>query len=156
MKPAKKLPETITEYTTNLCLLLLMLLSFSVHADVVFEEGFESGQDGWSISNGVWEVGEGSCYSGSQCAGTVLAGNYPPNDDSRLISPLIDIPFVGANEELHLRFQQWFSYAGGDYGQVQISVQDELTGAWLDECWHQYCQHFRLVAERCRTHSLCG
>jgi hypothetical protein len=39
-------------------------------------------------------------------------------------------------EELHLRFQNWFSYSTADSGQVQVSVWDnvaETWGSWVNE-----------------------
>jgi bacillopeptidase F (M6 metalloprotease family) len=102
----------------------------------IFYENFESGWGNWYASNGVWEVGTPtagptSCHNGTQCAGTNLAGNYPVGTDSNLISPSIQLPQVNDGEEIHLRFWQWFSYAGGDYGQVQVSVYNtSSTGNW--------------------------
>ena len=89
----------------------------------------------WEISNGVWEMGKptsgpGNAYFGSQCAGTVLGGNYPDNKNSRLISPAFHLPVVGVGEVLQLRFWQWYSYAYEDRGYVQISVWNE--DAWGD------------------------
>jgi hypothetical protein len=101
-----------------------------------FTGDFESGWDGWSAENGVWEVGTPTAgppgaHSGSQCAGTVLGGNYPPNTDSRLISPSINLPAVSGYEEIHLRFWHWFSYAESDQGYVQVSVYSGGTwGTW--------------------------
>ena len=96
---------------------------------------FESGWGDWSADSGVWEVGTpsagpDSCHGGSKCAGTVLGGNYPPDTDSRLISPSIMLPGVSGAEELHLRFWHWFSYDRGDAGYVQISVYDEVAEEW--------------------------
>ena len=56
-----------------------------------FSGDFETGWDDWSADRGVWQVGiptagPGGCYEGSQCAGTVLDGNYPNATDSRFIS----------------------------------------------------------------------
>ena len=83
----------------------------------------------------MWQVGTptagpGSCYNGSQCAGTILDGNYGAHTDSRLVSPTLQLPVVSGTEEVHLRFQQWFSYAGGDWGEVHISVWDAASGTW--------------------------
>ena len=102
-----------------------------------FTGSFESGWGDWSADRGVWEVGTptagpDSCHSGSNCAGTVLGGNYPADTDSRLISPSIMLPTVSGDQELHLRFWHWFSYSSYDAGYVQISVYDETTGEWSD------------------------
>ncbi|MBE9570424.1 MAG: choice-of-anchor J domain-containing protein, partial [Proteobacteria bacterium] len=122
----------------NVLIILLFLFGVSVlsaHAGVVYSENFESGWDDWSADNGIWQVGTPtagpeSCYSGSQCAGTNLDGNYEPDTDSRLISPSIHLPEVIGYEEIHLRFWQWFSYAGWDGGYVQVSTYDKDQGEW--------------------------
>ncbi|RPJ04458.1 MAG: hypothetical protein EHM37_23030, partial [Deltaproteobacteria bacterium] len=119
--------------------LLLTLSSNSSAEEVVYQYGFELGQNGWEIDNGIWEL----CVYGATAPpdggflyfSTVCDANYPTVPDSRLISPEIQLPAPGTlapDEELHLRFWHWFSYSGGDYGYVQISVYDESTGwsAW--------------------------
>ena len=76
-------------------------------------------------------------------AGTVLGGNYPWGTASRLISPVIDLPTVGTDEEVVLKFWQWFGYwygywndscnsgwGGNDYGQVQLQVYNTNTLQW--------------------------
>jgi hypothetical protein len=105
--------------------------------EIAFTEDFESGIGPWFADNGVWQVGQatagpGSCFSGSQCAGTVLDGNYPTNNDSRLVSGTMVLPTVSGNEELRMRFQSWTSISG--VGQVQVSVRDTggTFGAWTD------------------------
>ena len=75
-------------------------------------------------------TGPTSCYSGSQCAGTVLDGNYAPDTDSRLISAPLDLPGVAGDELLLLRFWEWFSYSVADQGQVEVSVWDAIGGSW--------------------------
>jgi len=102
-----------------------------------FTGDFECGWGDWSASNGVWEIGvpssgPGSCHGGTQCAATVLGGNYDPNTDSRLETPPIDLPVIGAAEELQLRFWQWFSYSFSDNGTVQIAVFDPATQTFGD------------------------
>ena len=119
--------------------------------DLVFEENFESGAGGWEIDNGVWEIGTptsgpGGCYSGEECAGTVLAGNYPNYTDSRLISPTITLPEANGAEEVHLRFWQWFSIYpynvsySQDRSYVQISTYDAANG-WSD--WQYVGNHLQ-------------
>ncbi|HHM04914.1 MAG TPA: hypothetical protein ENJ19_04115, partial [Gammaproteobacteria bacterium] len=122
--------------------LIALLCSLSTaQAATVYTEDFEAGAAGWSMDNGVWEIGTPSagpaaCAGGSaQCAGTVLDGKYPPEADSRLISSGLVLPLVTGTAEIHLRFWQWFSYAIADSGvaeggYVQISVWDEASGAW--------------------------
>ena len=112
-----------------------LLNSASATAEIIYEYDFEPGWDNWSVDNGVWEIGTPppeitTCHGGAQCAGTVLGGDYPGDTDSRLISPSITLPVVTRNEEIHLRFWQWFWYSVNDAGYVQISVYDEETKTW--------------------------
>jgi RHS repeat-associated protein len=99
-------------------------------------EDFAAGWGDWWADNGVWEVGTPSagpagCYSGDQCAGTVLDGHYPQHTDSRLIAPPTTLPTVSGSEGVYLRFWQWFTYSD-DYGAVELSVYDPATQAWSD------------------------
>jgi len=98
-----------------------------------FTGDFEAGWGDWYADHGVWEVGTPSvgpaeCHGGTQCAATVLDGNFPACTDSRLITPSIWLPEVTGGEELHLRFWHWFSYHGGDYRYIQISHYDAIDG----------------------------
>ena len=111
-----------------------------VQTTPAFTGDFENGWDHWGADRGVWQVGTptagpAGCFAGTQCAGTVLDGNYPSGTDSRLVSASTVLPAVGGSDELHLRFQQWFSFASGDTGQVQVSVWDATGmtwGSWID------------------------
>jgi hypothetical protein len=101
----------------------------------VFSENFEGGIGSWSADNGVWEVGAptsgpNACHQGSQCAATVLGGDYPSDTTSRLISPTIVLPAVtSSRQEIQLRFWSWYQYGGCDGRLVQISVRD-ANGNW--------------------------
>ncbi|MDX1530742.1 MAG: T9SS type A sorting domain-containing protein [Rhodothermales bacterium] len=94
-------------------------------------EDWESGLGHWSAESGTWEVGAPTsgpeaCHSLSNCAATGLAGNYSDfASDSRLISP----PFVVTDEfgPPRLGFWHWFSFGGGDFGNVQVR---EVGGEW--------------------------
>ncbi|NRB41078.1 MAG: HYR domain-containing protein [Pseudomonadales bacterium] len=104
---------------------------------ITYGNDWESGIGNWSAENGVWQVGTptagpASCFSGSQCAGTVLDGVHPTNTDSRLVSATFELPTVTGIDEIHLRFQQWFSYGTSASGQVQIAVWDPDTAIWGD------------------------
>ena len=123
----------------GIVILGIFFLSFSTASamviETIFSEGWEYGQGDWDISHGVWQIGTptsgpGSAHGGEQCAGTVLDGIYPNYTDSRLISPSIRLSEVSGDEEIHLRFWHWFSFASGDAGYVQISVYDEVTAEW--------------------------
>lgn len=104
---------------------------------------FEDGWGDWSADFGVWDLGTpaagpDNAYEGTMCAGTVLSGSYPRYTDSRLISPSFRVDDAGGDQEIHLRFGQWFSY-GDDYGEVQISEYDESTGTWAEWGELPYC-----------------
>ncbi len=65
-----------------------------------FEEEFlTSEMGGWSVDNGVWQigtptdVGPEACHTPPYCAGTIIDGPYPAVN-SRLISPTIILPEV--------------------------------------------------------------
>ncbi|MCP4274781.1 MAG: hypothetical protein GY779_00295, partial [Gammaproteobacteria bacterium] len=102
-----------------------------------FTGDFEAGWADWGAGRGVWQIGAptagpAACFTGTQCAGTVLDGSYPANTASRLVGATMQLPTVTGFEEIHLRFQNWFSYSTGDSGQVQISVWDSGTSTWGD------------------------
>ncbi|MGA1824073.1 MAG: PKD domain-containing protein, partial [bacterium] len=104
-------------------------------------DDFESGWGGWYSNNGIWEigvptVGPESAYSGLNCAATILDGKYPKDPDSYLISPRIDLPNVVDDEEILLRFQQYFSYSyqsnDNDKGEVRVSVyENDEWSSWI-------------------------
>ena len=102
-----------------------------------YADDFESGLGDWWAHNGTWQVGSptsgpGSCYSGTQCAATVLDGDYP-NTNSSLISPPIDLPTIAAGAQIQLRFWHWFSIATGSLGNDAgiVYVQEETApGVW--------------------------
>jgi len=76
-------------------------------------EGFEAGEGDWAVDFGTWAVGQPTAgpkagHNGStNCAGTVLTGNYTNNVDTRLISPPFQVPAVG---NVALNFWQWYSF----------------------------------------------
>jgi hypothetical protein len=93
-------------------------------------ESFEGGFGDWSVDHGTWQVGPPdtyppSAYSGTNCVGTILDGNYGQGIDSRLISPPFVVPDAGSNPRL--RFWHWYSIWPGDFGQVEISL---AGGPW--------------------------
>ena len=100
----------------------------------IYAYGFESGWNGWYADNGVWEVGSpgapgpDAAHSGLNCAGTVLTDVYP-HTNSRLVSPSIELPTLGAGEELQLWFWQWAKFGSYDSGQVQVAYE-QSPGIW--------------------------
>src|ERR1019366_2633488 len=70
-------------------------------------EGFENGIGDWYAESGIWQVGvptsgPGSAHSGTNCAATILNGNYPVGANSRLVSPLFAVP--PSSSSPYLRF----------------------------------------------------
>ena len=95
-------------------------------ADVLWSENFESPSafDDWSVDNGVWEVGvptsgPSGAHEGTNCAATVLDGDYSRNvGTTRLISPMFTVP--AAEENPRLRFWHWYSFDADDSAKVYI------------------------------------
>ncbi len=124
----------ITLFAFLLCLCPSIL---SQAPDTLFFEDWESGQGIWFADNGVWEWGTptngpGSAYSGQFLMGSNLAANYPPNANTRLISPSITLPGIQSGEEIRLFFWHWFRINetgswGPDNGFIEISVSN---GPW--------------------------
>ncbi|MCK5136164.1 MAG: choice-of-anchor J domain-containing protein [Bacteroidales bacterium] len=93
-------------------------------------EDFESGLGDWSVEKGTWEVGEptsgpSKSNGGLYCAGTILDGNYHEPVDSRLISRPFVVP--AASEIPAVRFWHWFSFALGDWGEIQLTTDEGKT-----------------------------
>ena len=91
-------------------------------------ESFEAGLGDWAVDTGTWEVGKptsgsNAAHGGTNCAGTVLAGNYGWNMDTRLISPPF---FVPTTNNPHLRFWQWYNFVNAG-GFVEIKTNN---GSW--------------------------
>jgi len=93
-----------------------------------FPESFEFDpkMSDWSVDFGTWEIGEpasgpGKAHTGTNCAATVLAGNYANYANSRLISPPFTVPTTSAT----LRYWQWYSFSSA-LGFVEIN-NDTVT-----------------------------
>jgi hypothetical protein len=91
-------------------------------------ENFEGGLGDWVVNNGSWQVGKptsgpNAAYSGTNCAGTVMGGNYPENADTRLISPPFTIPLSNSPA---LHFWQWYQFDNAD-AFVEVSSAKILT-----------------------------
>lgn len=99
----------------------------------VFQQDFESGANGWTVS-GSWEIGvpvdgPGSGANSLNAASTDLDGAYPPNADDSLTSPPVVLPVLSTGERLKLSFDEWFELESGyDDGFVEISTDN--GGTW--------------------------
>jgi hypothetical protein len=101
-------------------------------------EGFESspGTNDWAVDAGTWEIGKPTSgpsqgHLSTNCAATVLAGNYATNVDSRLISP----PFLVPSNSPALRFYHWYNFKSA-LGFVEISTDGGST-------WNQISQTYQ-------------
>src|SRR5438445_231241 len=100
-------------------------------------EGFENDWGNWSETGGVWQIGKptsgpGMAHSGTNCAGTILNGDYPDNVSASLFSPQFVVP--AAVQQPRLRFWSWHNTSSaGDYGQVWIRPDG---GAWTNLTEH--------------------
>jgi bacillopeptidase F (M6 metalloprotease family) len=115
-------------------------------------ESFESGEGDWSVADGTWEIGKPTtgpptnavglrAHSGTNCAATVLVGNYANNVDSRLISPPFSIP---TNSSAVLHFWHWYKFNnalgfveistdGVSWNQISPTYQNGNTGTnWIN------------------------
>ncbi len=102
-------------------------------------EHFETGMNQWYSDQGMWEIGTPttgpeSAFSGTECVGTVLNGNYTYGSKGRLISPPIVLPYVNTWDEILLRFREFFSYSSADKGEVQVSIRENgVYSDWITE-----------------------
>jgi RHS repeat-associated protein len=96
-------------------------------------EDFSFGWGDWYTDNWqLWQIGVPTAgppvadgqraHSPTECAATVLGGNYWANSSGRLISPSFTVPATDARSRVVSRFWQWYQYGAGDSGQVQISA----------------------------------
>ena len=104
-------------------------------AQTIFSEDFNLGWNGWTSTNGNWDVGlptagPPDCPDGGWCAGTNLDGNYPNSMNTTLKSPSFALPNdLAAGESLKLRFWYWMSVDlntqhGTDQMVVEVHLQD--------------------------------
>ncbi len=107
-------------------------------------EGFESGEGDWAVDFGTWEIGKpasgpNAAHTGTNCAATILAGNYPNNVDSRLISP----PYAVPSNSPALRFWHWYNFNnalgfveistdGSTWNQISPTYQNITSSAWTN------------------------
>jgi len=94
-----------------------------------FPEGFEFDpkMTEWVVDNGTWEIGRptsgpGQAHTGTNCAATVLAGNYANYVNTRLISPYFNVP-AGTSA---LQFWHWYNFSSA-LGFVEINNGSTTT-----------------------------
>jgi hypothetical protein len=126
-------------------LALVLALADSVPAlnaqtTILWQDDFESPTvwDNWGVENGVWDIGAPltgpptnsagwRAHQPTNCAATVLNGNYPASTSSRLIriTPFV-VPSTSQNPRLE--FWHWYQFSGNSYGVVQVYY----TNTWTD------------------------
>lgn len=110
-------------------------------ATVLWSEDWEGDWfDNWTIEGGTWEVGTptsgpNGAYNGTDCAATVLNGNYSEPTDTRLVR-FTSFTVPSASQNPRLRFWQYFSFSAGDYGEVQIKVGNGSWEPLSDKYWN--------------------
>ncbi len=112
-------------------------------------ESFESVTNDWAVDFGTWEIGRPTtgpaanavglrAHSGTNCAATVLAGNYANNVDSRLISPPFVVP---ASNSPAFRFWHWYNFNNA-LGFVEITTDGSTWNTTITDLsqrqhwWH--------------------
>lgn len=113
--------------------LVLCLAGAAGAAEVVYSEGFE-GDDGGYTSTGQWQWGTPSAadgpasHGGARCWGTNLSGDVAANTDTYLISPALALRSLGADEVARVRFFAWIAVDEMyDRGEFQVR---QAGGAW--------------------------
>jgi hypothetical protein len=108
-------------------------------------ENFENGYDGWSVYNGVWDIGVPTATAGPDAeeghalGGTVLSGNYADNENAWLVSPEFAVPAASQNPRVSLSY--WYDLAAGDTGYITVrptggswqtftTLTGDGTGSW--------------------------
>jgi len=79
------------------------------------------------LGNGIPTSGPNAAHGGTQCAATILNGNYPVTADTRL-TRLSYFTVPAANQNPRLRFWHWFSFSTADYGKYRLKFRERLTG----------------------------
>lgn len=134
---------------TALLSLLFVYSAWAQSEQVIYSEGFENGNAGFTFlesSNPViWMWGDasltpakgpGSCHTGSKCWGTNMGSSIPRYVDGSIVSPAIQLPAVGADQQLRIRFWAFVSLDGMyDRGQFFIS-RDRTTWTSLMQMYN--------------------
>lgn len=116
-------PRGLMYWGKILSLLLLVTASGArAQETIVYSEGFEENDGGFTLQYGTtagWEwgsptgsVGPGKANGGSKCWGTVLNGALPRPSEGSIISPPIALPTIASNQVLRVRFWAFVSIDG--------------------------------------------
>ena len=127
-----------------------------VPEDLPFQEDFETDNHTWRTNRGLWEIGSPTNsginpYSGSNCAVTDLANDYPKYIDSMLISPPINLPNISYTEEIILKLWQYYKFGDGhDIGQIKLQYFDDFSKTWSS--WSLLLQTYESYAHWHESH----
>jgi len=93
--------------------ILLFISVSNTGAEVLYEDDFETGWNTWLSDDEAWEIGippgkHSSCHSGVNCAVIHPRRQSVDHITAKLISSNIDLPHIGPDEELWLRFWHWY------------------------------------------------
>ncbi|MDB4690599.1 immunoglobulin domain-containing protein [Verrucomicrobia bacterium] len=108
----------------------------------VFEDDFESGAEGWTHggSQDEWELGTptagpNGAASGSNAFATDLDGNFEPNTDAWLLSPVIDLTEVTI---ANLSFSEFHAVdVEIDFHNVSVNILDGDSGDLIQQVFLQ-------------------
>ncbi len=109
---------------------------------VSFENFTSADWQGWSADNGLWTVGTptsgpGTALQGTNCA---FAASYPTYTDSRLISPAVTLPALGASQSIVFGFWQWFQLGGSNQFGQYTPFGDVEVSTWNGTTWSGWTQ----------------
>jgi hypothetical protein len=143
-------PVVRTKLITFVCVVAFLLLSSitfnGVHAEeiVIYSEGFEDTNGGYSLSYGTaeWEwgapsggkIGPTGAHEGTNCWGTDLSDTLDRSaTDGSIVSPAINLPVLKPGQIMRVRFWAWVAIDGMyDRGEFLIS-QDGVNWTSLGE-----------------------
>lgn len=138
-------------FIASICLVFLISINANAGETVVYSQGFESGNGGYTLNPDPsvveWEwgtpsgsVGPGSAHSGSKCWGTNLDGilDHSTIKDGSIISPAIYLPPLTGDQVIRVRFWGYIAISGMyDRGEFFIS-KDGVN-------WESLCELFQAM-----------
>jgi len=114
---------------------------------IIYSEGFESNNGGFTVSSedtAEWEwgapsgsVGPDGANSGTKCWGTDLDDTLDRNNtEGSILSPAITLPELGSDQQIRIRFHA-FVAIDGMYDRAEFFVSDD------GENWESVCEFFQ-------------